>query len=144
MYDVGGRLGIASACRKNEPEIALGAGELPFPQHVAHVWRQGDCPFSGLGLGLADRAITIRALPDVQLPPLKVEIGPTQPTKLRGPQTGEDRRQQDRSPAPPRGPHDGPDLVQGGNIDAALELPPLALLRLPLLAPLATAAQFLD
>ena len=85
---------IAGACRKDEPEIALGAGEFPFSQRVHHDRRQRDRPLAGFRLGFADGAVAVRALSDVKLSLLKVDVGPAQPTKLGSPQAGEDRRQQ--------------------------------------------------
>src|ERR1700733_665129 len=136
MHDVGMVFDVATSGRKDEPFLALGADwrrihrdgarPLPLTKRVDDDRRQGDRPLARFGLGLADSAVAIGALPDVQLPFLKVDVGPAKTTKLRGSETAEDRGQQDRPPAARSCLHNGLDLLAGGNVYSDLELALLA------------------
>src|SRR5205823_3630159 len=68
--------------------------ELPFPQRVAHQGSKWNCALRRFRFELADRAIAIGALMNMQLAAMQIDILPAQTAELRGAQAGESGRDQ--------------------------------------------------
>src|SRR5262249_20071745 len=111
---------VALPIGEGEVEGTVWTGEFPFPQDRYHGRGQGDCALSGLRLGCADLAITVRALPDMQFGLFEVDVLPAQATHFRCAKAGENGGEPGRPPCAHRSLHDRFDFVWGRNIDASL------------------------
>ena len=88
------------ACPGGEDQIvrAFGAGEPMLTQHGDDSRGQGDGALARLRLG-RPIFVAVRALADVSSPRFKIDVCPAQAAQLGRSQPGEDRRQEQWTPA---------------------------------------------
>ena len=83
VNDVGMALDATDTIGEYQPGITLRASEPPFLKSRKHKRAERDCPLRRLRFRLANDAIPVRALPDLQFAAPEIDVLPTQTTKLR-------------------------------------------------------------